>query len=106
MQHMAFSSRDLHRASDIYDRMLSDKDCGVILTLAGSLISAGLKKVFVDMIRNNMVDADRLHRREHGRPGLLRGPRLQALHRRRRAQERPATTTSCASTRWIASTTR
>src|SRR5690349_2141104 len=57
MQHMAYSSRDLYRAADIYDRMLRDKDCGVILTLAGSLISAGLKKVFVDMIRNNMVDA-------------------------------------------------
>ena len=54
---MAFTARDLHRAADIYDRMLSDTDCGVILTLAGSLISAGLKKVFVDMIRNNMVDA-------------------------------------------------
>src|SRR5687768_15129772 len=57
MAHMAYSSRDLHRAAEIYDRMLRDKDCGVILTLAGSLISAGLKKVFVDMIRNNMVDA-------------------------------------------------
>src|SRR3982074_2255445 len=57
MQHMAFTARDLHRAADIYDRMLRDKDCGVILCLAGSLISAGLKKVFVDMIRNNMVDA-------------------------------------------------
>lgn len=57
MASMAFSSRDLFRAADIYDRMLRDKDCGVILTLAGSLISAGLKKVFVDMIRNNMVDA-------------------------------------------------
>ncbi len=57
MQHMAFSARDLHRAADIYDRMLRDKDCGVILTLAGSLISAGLKKVIVDMVRNNMVDA-------------------------------------------------
>src|SRR5678816_2861182 len=57
MAHMAFSSRDLHRAADIYDRMLKDKECGVILTLAGSLISAGLKKVVVDMIRNNMVDA-------------------------------------------------
>ena len=57
MQHMAFSARDLHRAADIYDRMLKDKECGVILTLAGSMISAGLKKVFVDMIRNNMVDA-------------------------------------------------
>ena len=57
MQHMAFSARDLHRAADIYDRMIRDKDCGIILCLAGSLISAGLKKIFVDMIRNNMVDA-------------------------------------------------
>jgi deoxyhypusine synthase len=57
MQHMAFTARDLHRAADIYDRMLRDKDCGIVLCLAGSLISAGLKKVFVDMIRNNMVDA-------------------------------------------------
>jgi deoxyhypusine synthase len=57
MQHMAFTARDLHRAADIYDRMLRDKDCGVILCLAGSLVSAGLKKVFVDMLRNRMVDA-------------------------------------------------
>ena len=54
---MAYSSRDLARAADIYDLMLRDTECGVILCLAGSLISAGLKKVFVDMIRNNMVDA-------------------------------------------------
>src|SRR4051794_10714266 len=57
MKSMAFSARDLHRAADIYDRMLRDQKCGIIMTLAGSLISAGLKKVFVDMIRNNMVDA-------------------------------------------------
>lgn len=57
MQHMAFTARDLHRAADIYDRMLRDNECGVILCLAGSLISAGLKKVFVDMLRHNMVDA-------------------------------------------------
>ena len=57
MSKMSYSSRDLARAADIYDRMLADKDCAVILCLAGSLINAGLKKVFVDMIRNNMVDA-------------------------------------------------
>jgi deoxyhypusine synthase len=57
MGQMAFSARDTHRAADIYDRMLRDTECGVILTLAGSLISAGLKKVIVDLIRNNMVDA-------------------------------------------------
>src|SRR5438034_7293068 len=57
MQHMAYSARDLNRAADIYERMLRDKECGIILCLAGSLISAGLKKIFVDMIRANMVDA-------------------------------------------------
>src|SRR3954467_10715496 len=57
MANMAFSARDLARAAEIYERMLKDKECGVILCLAGSLISAGLKKIIVDMIRNNMVDA-------------------------------------------------
>lgn len=57
MSHMAFSARDLARAAEIYDRMLRDAECGVILCLAGSLISAGLKKVLVDMVRHRMVDA-------------------------------------------------
>ncbi|MFN4241914.1 MAG: 1,9-bis(guanidino)-5-aza-nonane synthase [Tepidisphaerales bacterium] len=57
MRHMAFSARDLARAADIYDRMLRDRECGVILCLAGSLISAGLKKVIVDLVRHHMVDA-------------------------------------------------
>src|SRR6201996_8033827 len=57
MGHMAYSARDTHRAANIYDMMLRDTDCGVILCLAGSLISAGLQKIFVDLIRNNMVDA-------------------------------------------------
>src|SRR3984885_16029608 len=57
MQHMAYSARDTSRAATIYDMMLRDTDCGVILCLAGSLISAGLQKVIVDLVRNNMVDA-------------------------------------------------
>ncbi|MHB1021991.1 MAG: 1,9-bis(guanidino)-5-aza-nonane synthase [Acidobacteriaceae bacterium] len=57
MQSMAYSSRDLARAASIYEMMLRDQECGVILCLAGSLISAGLKQIFVDLIRNNMVDA-------------------------------------------------
>jgi deoxyhypusine synthase len=57
MQHMAYSARDLYRAAQIFDRMLQDKECGIALCLAGSLISAGLKKVFVEMVRSNMVDA-------------------------------------------------
>ncbi len=57
MQFMAYSSRDLARAASIYERMLRDRECGVILCLAGSLISAGLQQVFIDLIRNKMVDA-------------------------------------------------
>jgi deoxyhypusine synthase len=57
MRNMAFTARDLARAADITDRMVRDPDCGIILCLAGSLISAGLKKVFADAIRCNIVDA-------------------------------------------------
>ena len=57
MEKMAFSARDLNRAAKIYDMMLKDKDCAIILTLAGSIFSAGLKKVVHDLITNKMVDA-------------------------------------------------
>ncbi len=57
MEKMAFSARDLNRASRIYDMMIRDKDCNIILTLAGSIFSAGLKKVVYDLVMNNMVDA-------------------------------------------------
>ncbi len=54
---MAFSARTLSRAAKIYDAMLADRDCSVILCLAGSLFSAGLKNVVYDMVMHNMVDA-------------------------------------------------
>jgi len=54
--NMAFQSRNLAKACKIYDRMLKDKDCTIILCLAGSLVSAGLKKVIIDQIENNMID--------------------------------------------------
>ncbi|HRP01893.1 MAG TPA: deoxyhypusine synthase [Candidatus Kapabacteria bacterium] len=53
----AFQARNLHRAAKIYEMMLQDKDCLVYLTLAGSLISAGMKNIVVDLLKNNMVDA-------------------------------------------------
>ncbi|MBL8765328.1 MAG: deoxyhypusine synthase [Phycisphaerae bacterium] len=54
---MAYSSRTLAQAADIYSMMLKDRDCAVILTLAGSLISAGLKHAVITLLENNMVDA-------------------------------------------------
>jgi len=56
MGDMAFQARNLNRAVDIYNRMLADDDCAIILCLAGSLVSAGLKQIIVDLVRNRMVD--------------------------------------------------
>ncbi|ABB24931.1 1,9-bis(guanidino)-5-aza-nonane synthase [Pelodictyon luteolum] len=57
MADTAFQARNLARAASIVDRMQKDHECAVILTLAGSLISSGLKQVIIDMLENNMVDA-------------------------------------------------
>ncbi len=57
MGKTAFQARNLHRACGIYEKALRDKNCSIVLTLAGSLFSAGMKNVVVDMIRNDMVDS-------------------------------------------------
>jgi deoxyhypusine synthase len=57
MNEMAFQARNLARGAKIFNMMQEDKNCAVFLTLAGSLISAGLKKVIADLVKNNMVDA-------------------------------------------------
>ncbi|MBI2682715.1 MAG: deoxyhypusine synthase [Acidobacteriales bacterium] len=57
MERTAFQARNLATAAKYVDTMVADADCGVILTLAGSLISAGQKGVILDMVRCNMVDA-------------------------------------------------
>ncbi len=53
----AFQARNLAAASDVVDMMMGDHECGVILTLAGSLISAGLKEILITLVENDMVDA-------------------------------------------------
>ncbi|NVO01570.1 MAG: deoxyhypusine synthase [Bacteroidetes bacterium] len=57
MNDMAFQARNLARGAKIFDMMQEDKECVNFLTLAGSLISAGLKLTIVDLIKNNMIDA-------------------------------------------------
>jgi len=56
MREMSFTSRDTARAADIFHRMLGDKDCTTILTLAGSTSAAGCMQIYVDMVKNNMID--------------------------------------------------
>jgi deoxyhypusine synthase len=52
----ALQAKNIARAAQLYIDMLTDKDCTIILSLAGSLFSAGLKKVVYDLLENNMVD--------------------------------------------------
>ena len=57
MDKMSFTSRDLARATEIFNMMLADKSCSVILTLAGSTSAGGCMKLYADMVKYNMVDA-------------------------------------------------
>lgn len=56
MEGMSFSARDLARSAKIYDSMLTDKNCTVVLSLAGSTSAAGCMQVYADMIKYNMID--------------------------------------------------
>lgn len=56
MEHMSYQARNLARAAKIYDRMLGDPDCTIILCLAGSLVNAGLRQCIVDLLSHNMAD--------------------------------------------------
>jgi len=56
MRGMSFSARDLAQAADIYDRMLTDNNCTVMLTLAGSTSAAGCMQIYADLVKHNMVD--------------------------------------------------
>ena len=99
-REMSLSARDLGRACEIYERMLKDPDCTVILTVAGSTSAAGCMQVYVDLVRHNMVDA-------WSRPGP---PSSTWTSSRRSASTTTgaassSTTPCCASTTSTASTT-
>ena len=57
MADMSFTSRDLAKASEIFNMMLKDKKCSIILSLAGSTSAGGCMKLYADLVKNNMVDA-------------------------------------------------
>jgi len=57
MGKMSFTSRDLARASGIFNDMLKDEKCSIILTLAGSTSAGGCMQLYSDLIKYNMVDA-------------------------------------------------
>jgi deoxyhypusine synthase len=56
MREMSFTSRDTATATDIFTRMIKEKGCTNILTLAGSTSAGGCMQVYVDMVKCNMID--------------------------------------------------
>ena len=57
MEKMSFVSRETANAAKIYNEMLSEKDCTIFLTLAGSTSAAGCMHIYKDLVKYNMVDA-------------------------------------------------
>ena len=57
MGKMSFTSRDTARAAGIFNEMLADKDCSIVLTLAGSTSAGGCMNLYTDLVKNNMIDA-------------------------------------------------
>ena len=57
MDKMSFTSRDVARAASIYNEMLADKECSIVLTLAGSTSAGGCMQLYADLVKHNMVDA-------------------------------------------------
>src|SRR5215212_7302574 len=57
MGKMSFTSRDLARATGIYNQMLEDPACSIILVIAGSTSAGGCMDLYAELVRSNMVDA-------------------------------------------------
>ncbi|MBX9796341.1 deoxyhypusine synthase [Sphingomonas sp.] len=57
MGKMSFTSRDLARATGIYNQMLADPDCTIFLVIAGSTSAGGCMDLYAELVRSNMVDA-------------------------------------------------
>ena len=56
MGKMSFTSRDLARATGIYNQMLDDPGCSIFLVIAGSTSAGGCMDLYAELVRSNMVD--------------------------------------------------
>ncbi len=56
MRDMSFTARETARAAEIFDIMIKDACCTIILCIAGSTSAAGCMQIYADMVKHNMVD--------------------------------------------------
>jgi deoxyhypusine synthase len=51
-----FGARHLAQAVDIFMNMVEDKDCTIVLTVAGAMIPGGMKQVLIDFLELGVID--------------------------------------------------
>jgi len=56
MKDMSFTARDTAEAARLLNRMINDKECTIILCIAGSTSAAGCMQIYADMVKYNIVD--------------------------------------------------
>jgi deoxyhypusine synthase len=52
----SFGAGRLATASDIYEKMIRDKECTIFLALSGAVVPAGMRTLVADLIRARLVD--------------------------------------------------
>ena len=57
MAHTAFTGRQLGEAADVLEAMAQDKECFVVMTLAGSMMVARQSLIIAELIDRGIVDA-------------------------------------------------
>jgi deoxyhypusine synthase len=44
------------KATNIFEKMIKDKDCKVFFGFAGAMVPGGMKNIIIDMLKNDMID--------------------------------------------------
>ena len=56
MSKTGFGARKIGLASEIATKMFEDKECKVFLGVAGAMVPAGMKQIFIDLVDKGFVD--------------------------------------------------
>ncbi|TFF63616.1 MAG: deoxyhypusine synthase [Promethearchaeota archaeon] len=56
LKYCGFQGRNLGIAHNILYKMVKDENCLTILTLSGAMVPAGMQKIIVQLLENNLID--------------------------------------------------
>jgi len=53
---MGFGARKLSMATDVWERMIRDKECFKMMSVSGAMVPGGMKECLIDIVRSGWVD--------------------------------------------------